>query len=146
MYTIMENPMTSCGCFECIVAIVPEANGVMVVHRGFPDMTPVGMKFSTLAASVGGGVQTPGFMGIGINFLTSPKFILGDGGIKRIVWMTTEIKERIRDEFNKRATAAGVPDLLNKIADETICEDGEKLLEFITNAHHPALEMPLLLD
>jgi acetyl-CoA synthase len=146
MYTIMENPMTSCGCFECIVAIVPEANGVMVVHRGFPDMTPVGMKFSTLAASVGGGVQTPGFMGIGVNFLTSPKFILGDGGIKRIVWMTTEIKERIREAFNKRAAAAGVPDLLDKIADETICEDGEKLLEFITSAHHPALEMPLLLE
>jgi acetyl-CoA synthase len=145
MYTIMENPMTSCGCFECIVAIVPEANGVMIVHRGFTGMTPVGMKFSTLAASVGGGVQTPGFMGIGINFITSPKFILGDGGIRRIVWMTTEIKERIRDAFIKRAAAAGIPDLLDRIADETICEDGEKLVEYMASVAHPAFVMSSLL-
>ncbi len=145
MYTIMENPMTSCGCFECIVAIVPEANGVMIVHRGFTGMTPVGMKFSTLAASVGGGVQTPGFMGIGINFIASPKFILGDGGIKRVVWMTTEIKERIREAFNKRAADEGMPDLLDRIADETICEDGEKLVEYMAGVAHPAPEMPSLL-
>ena len=31
-YTMMEDPMTSCGCFECIVAMVPEANGVMVIN------------------------------------------------------------------------------------------------------------------
>src|SRR3972149_5720987 len=42
LYTIMENPMTSCGCFECILAIIPEANGVMIVHRGHTGMTPVG--------------------------------------------------------------------------------------------------------
>ena len=65
LYTIMENPMTSCGCFECIVAIIPEANGVMIVQRGHTGMTPIGMKFSTLAGTVGGGAQTPGFMGIG---------------------------------------------------------------------------------
>ena len=30
-----NRPMTSCGCFECIVAILPLANGVMVVNREF---------------------------------------------------------------------------------------------------------------
>jgi acetyl-CoA synthase len=34
MYSIMENPMTACGCFECIVMLIPEANGVMVVRHG----------------------------------------------------------------------------------------------------------------
>ena len=33
MYSIMENPMTACGCFECIVMLIPEANGVMVLSR-----------------------------------------------------------------------------------------------------------------
>ena len=79
LYTIMENPMTSCGCFECIVAIVPEANGVMIVNRGYTGMTPIGMKFSTLASSIGGGVQNPGFMGVGRNFIVSKKFLYGDG-------------------------------------------------------------------
>ena len=140
-YTIMDNPMTSCGCFECIIAIVPEANGVMLVQRGHTGMTPAGMKFSTLAGSVGGGVQAPGFMGIGRNFITSKKFLFGDGGLKRIVWMTKNLKESLKDAFNQRAAEEGVPDLLDKIADETNCEDSEKLLEFLSSVGHPALEM-----
>ena len=141
LYTIMENPMTSCGCFECIVAIVPEANGVMVVQRGHQGMTPAGMKFSTLAGSVGGGMQTPGFMGIGRNFITSKKFLAGDGGLKRIVWMTKNLKESLKTAFDARAVEVGVPDLLDKIADETVAEDSEKLLEFLSSVGHPALEM-----
>ncbi len=145
MYTIMENPMTSCGCFECIVGIIPEANGVMLVHRGHQGMTPVGMKFSTFAGSVGGGAQTPGFMGVGVNFITSRKFLYGDGGIKRIVWMPASLKERIAEAFKARAAEEGVPDLLDKIADESIAEDSEKLLEHLTKVSHPALEMPPML-
>jgi acetyl-CoA synthase len=145
LYTIMENPMTSCGCFECIVAIIPEANGIMIVNRGFPGMTPIGMKFSTLAGTVGGGAQTPGFMGIGVNFITSKKFLSGDGGIKRVVWMPKGLKERIAEDFKKRAEDAEVPALLDKIADETICEDSEKLLEYLTSVGHPALEMETMI-
>src|SRR3989338_5052933 len=141
LYTIMDNPMTSCGCFECIVAIIPEANGVMLVQRGHTGMTPAGMKVSTLAGAVGGGTQNPGFMGIGVNFITSRKFLFADGGIKRIVWMTKNLKERIREDFNKRAEEEGIPDLLDKIADETAAEESEKLLEFLTSAEHPALTM-----
>jgi acetyl-CoA synthase len=141
LYTIMENPMTSCGCFECIVAIIPEANGVMIVNRGHTGMTPVGMKFSTLAGTVGGGTQSPGFMGIGRNFIVSKKFLAGDGGIRRIVWMTKNLKESLREAFDKRAAEEGAPDLFDKIADETVCEDSEKLLEFLTGVGHPALEM-----
>jgi len=145
LYTIMENPMTSCGCFECIIAIVPEANGVMIVQRGHTEMTPVGMKFSTLAGSVGGGTQNPGFMGIGRNFIVSKKFLHGDGGIKRIVWMTKNLKESLKEEFSQRAAEEGIPDLLDKIADETVAEDSEKLLEFLTSVGHPALEMEPML-
>jgi acetyl-CoA synthase len=145
LYTIMENPMTSCGCFECIVAIIPEANGVMIVQRGHTGMTPVGMKFSTLAGTVGGGTQNPGFMGIGRNFIISKKFLAGDGGIKRIVWMTKNLKESLKEAFDQRAAEEGVPDLFDKIADETVCEDSEKLLEFLASAGHPALEMEPIL-
>lgn len=141
LYTIMENPMTSCGCFECIIALVPEANGIMIVQRGHTGMTPAGMKFSTLAGSVGGGMQSPGFMGIGRNFIVSKKFLSGDGGLKRIVWMTKNLKESLKDAFNERAAEEGAPDLLDKIADETVCEDSEKLMEYLANVGHPALEM-----
>ena len=141
LYTIMDNPMTSCGCFECIVAIVPEANGVMVVQRGHTGMTPAGMKFSTLAGTVGGGTQNPGFAGIGVTFITSSKFLFADGGIKRIVWMTKNLKERLAEYFKIRCEEEGVPDFLDQIADESVAEDSEKLMEFLSSVKHPALEM-----
>ncbi|MBI4649958.1 hypothetical protein HY745_01425 [Candidatus Desantisbacteria bacterium] len=140
-YSMIVDPMTSCGCFECIVGVVPEANGVMIVNRGFTGMTPVGMKFSTLAGSVGGGLPTPGFIGVGRIYISSKKFISADGGLKRLVWMPKELKESLREKLEKRAKEEGIPDLLDKIADETIAEDAEKLLEFLQKVNHPALTM-----
>ncbi len=140
-YTIMDAPMTSCGCFECIMAIVPEANGVMIVNRGYTGMTPIGMKFSTLAGTVGGGAQTPGFMGIGRFFLTSKKFLSADGGFKRIVWMTKNLKESFAEQFKQRAEEEGIPDLMDRIADESVAEDSDKMMEYLTAKGHPALTM-----
>ena len=104
-------------------------------------MTPIGMKFSTLAGTVGGGAQSPGFMGIGRYFLTSKKFLSAEGGFKRIVWMTKNLKESFAEQFKQRATDEGVPDLIDKIADETVAEDAEKLVAFLTEKGHPALTM-----
>jgi acetyl-CoA synthase len=144
MYSIMENPMTACGCFECIVMVIPEANGVMVVSREDPSMTPAGMTFSTLAGIAGGGLQTPGVMGVGKFYLTSPKFISADGGFKRVVWMSSFLKESMAEELRAICEQEGDPDLLDKIADETVCTDVEELLKFLEEKGHPALTMPPL--
>ena len=104
-------------------------------------MTPIGMKFSTLAGTVGGGAQTPGFMGIGRFFLTSKKFLSAEGGFKRIVWMTKNLKESFSEAFKQRAQDVGIPDLIDKIADETVAEDSEKLMAYLTEKGHPALTM-----
>lgn len=140
-YSIMEDPMTSCGCFECIAAVVPEANGVMIVDRDYTGMTPIGMKFSTLAGQIGGGVQTPGFIGIGKLYISSPKFISAEGGHKRIVWMTKQLKEEVGDRLKAQLEKEGIPELFDKIATEEDAEDPEKLLEFLQKVGHPALEM-----
>jgi len=142
MYSLMENPMTACGCFECIVMVVPEANGVMVVSREDPSMTPAGMTFSTLAGVAGGGLQSPGIMGVGKYYMTSPKFISADGGFKRIVWMSSFLKQSMAEEFKTVCEHEGDPDLLSKIADETVCTDVEGLLPFLEEKGHPALTMP----
>jgi acetyl-CoA synthase len=141
-YSIVEWPETSCGCFECIIAVLPEANGVMLVNREFSGDTPLGMGFIALAGTVGGGQQAPGFMGIGKLYITSKKFIRADGGIKRIVWMPRELKEEIKDKLLRRLNEEGVPDLFDKIADETIAQNMEELLPFLEKVKHPALEMP----
>jgi acetyl-CoA synthase len=141
MYSIMENPMTACGCFECIVMVIPEANGVMVVSREDPSMTPAGMTFSTLAGIAGGGLQTPGVMGVGKYYLTSPKFISADGGFKRVVWMSSFLKQTMAEELKAVVEREGDPDLLDKIADETICTEVDDLLVHLEKMGHPALTM-----
>jgi acetyl-CoA synthase len=141
MYSIMENPMTACGCFECIVMLIPESNGVMVVSREDTSMTPAGMTFSTLAGIAGGGLQTPGVMGVGKFYLISPKFISSDGGFKRVVWMSSVLKETMADELLAVAEREGDPDLINKIADERKATSVDELLAWMEEHNHPALVM-----
>ncbi|HID10322.1 MAG TPA: hypothetical protein EYP17_03355 [Candidatus Latescibacteria bacterium] len=137
--------MTSCGCFECILVIIPEANGFMIVNREYTDMTPCGMRFSTLAGSVGGGSETPGFLGVGRLYVVSRKFISADGGLPRLVWMTKELKEFLADRLRRRCEEIGMPDLVDKIADETVATTSEELLAFLEKVEHPALTMPPLM-
>jgi len=140
-YSMLEDPMTSCGCFECVVAVLPETNGVMIVNREFTEMTPVGMTFSTMAGQVGGGIQTPGFIGIGKIYITSKKFISADGGTKRLVWMPAELKEEIKERLEKRLKEIEEPELMEKIATEKDATTSEELLEFLQKKSHPALSM-----
>ncbi len=144
-YSIITWPETSCGCFECIIAIIPEANGFMVVNREYAGLTPAGMKFSTLAGSVGGGNQTPGFMGVGRLYIVSKKFISADGGIKRLLWMPKELKESLKDKLKKRCEEEGMPDLFDKIADETVAVESADLLKHLEKVGHPALKMDPLM-
>jgi acetyl-CoA synthase len=141
MYSIMENPMTACGCFECIVMLIPEANGVMIVSREDPSMTPAGMTFSTLAGIAGGGLQTPGVMGVGKYYLISPKFISADGGFKRVVWMSSFLKESMTEELKAVTAREGDPDLIDKIADERHVTTVEELMAWLEEHNHPALTM-----
>ena len=138
-YSMITDPMTSCGCFECIAAVLPSTGGIMIVNREFPEMTPCGMKFSTLAGTVGGGQQTPGFIGHSKHYICSRKFIAAEGGIKRIVWMPKMLKEEIKDAIAERVKDIELTpeEFLAKIADETTATIEEEVLEFITKNEHP---------
>jgi acetyl-CoA synthase len=142
-YSMIVDPMTSCGCFECIAAVLPSTGGIMIVNREYPEMTPCGMKFSTLAGTVGGGQQTPGFIGHSKHYIGSRKFIAAEGGIKRIVWMPTMLKEEIKDALVRRAEESGLggEEFLSKIADETTATTEEEVVEFITKTEHPAMAL-----
>ena len=146
LYSILEDPMTSCGCFECICGIEPLSNGFIVVNREYKGMTPVGMTFGELASCTGGGVQTPGYMGHGRHFIASKKFIAAEGGIERIVWMPKELKDDVAERLNKTAKELyDIDNFSDMIADETICEDCEALMEFLTEKNHPVLGLDPLM-
>ncbi len=140
-YSILDHPMTSCGCFEAIVAVMPELNGVMIVNREYTGDTPTGMKFSTLAGVIGGGVQTPGFIGVGKAYISSRKFISAEGGQRRIVWMPRELKETLREDLEKVGGRLGIPNFLDLIADESVGIDSAPIRKFLEEVKHPALSM-----
>ncbi len=142
LYSIMEDPMTSCGCFECICGIEPFSNGVIIANREYAGMTPLGMTFPDLASMTGGGVQTPGFMGHGKHFISSKKFMKAEGGIERIVWMPKDLKEQVAERLNETAKELyGIDNFCDMVGDETIATDPETLLAFLTEKGHPALGM-----
>ena len=142
LYSIMQDPMTSCGCFECICGIEPFSNGVVIANREYAGMTPLGMTFSEMASMTGGGVQTPGFMGHGKHFISSKKFMKAEGGIELIVWMPKELKETVAERLNKTAKELyGIDNFTDMIGDETNTTDPEELVAFLTEHNHPALSM-----
>ncbi len=146
LYSILEDPMTSCGCFECICGIEAVSNGVVVVNREFKGMTPAGMTFGELASCTGGGVQTPGFMGHGRHFIASKKFLAAEGGIERIVWMPKELKDDVAERLNRTALELyGIENFTDLVADETVTCDAEELLNWLTEKGHPVLGMEPLM-
>ena len=146
LYSIMEDPMTSCGCFECICGIEPMSNGLVIVNREFAGMTPTGMTFGELASMTGGGVQTPGFMGHGRHFIASKKFASAEGGVARIVWMPKELKDDVSARLNATAKETlGIDNFCDMVADETVTSDAEELLNFLTEKNHPVLNLEPLM-
>ena len=141
LYSVMEYPMTCCGCFECIALMLPEVNGIMVVNREFKGLTPSGMSFSTLAGTIGGGAQTPGFAGISKGYILSERFLQGEGGIERLVWMPAQLKEELKHRLVNILAERGLPDLFDKIADETTAATIEDLMVYLDTVKHPALTM-----
>ncbi|MGB5158523.1 MAG: acetyl-CoA decarbonylase/synthase complex subunit alpha/beta [Desulfobacterales bacterium] len=144
-YSMIKDPMTTCGCCEAIAATLPTCNGVMTVHRDYNGETPCGMKFTTLAGVMGGGASSPGFVGHSKFNITQGKFLKGDGGLLRMVWMPKSLKEEIKDRIIKRGEALGYPNLYDMIADETVGITEEEIMPFLQKVGHPALTMPSLL-
>lgn len=144
-YSVVWDPMTTCGCCECICAVMPICNGVMTVNRDFPNMTPSGMKFTTLAGTIGGGNVTPGFVGHSKYNITQRKFIAGDGGILRLVWMPKMLKEEIRARLIKRGEEIGIPNFIDMIATEEEGISEDEIYPFLEKMGHPALTMDPIL-
>ncbi|HBT96957.1 MAG TPA: CO dehydrogenase/CO-methylating acetyl-CoA synthase complex subunit beta [Desulfobulbaceae bacterium] len=140
-YSMVYAPMTTCGCCECIAAMLPACNGIMTVGRDYGGDTPCGMKFTTLAGVMGGGNSSPGFVGHSKYNVTQKKFLLGDGGLLRMVWMPKMLKDEIYDRLNKRGEEMGVKNFADMIADETVGITEEDILPWLQEKGHPALTM-----
>jgi acetyl-CoA synthase len=85
-------------------------------------------------------------MGHGKHFIASKKFMKAEGGFERIVWLPKALKEQIADKLNAAAKEVyGIDNFTDMIADETIAEDAEALMNFLTEKGHPALKLDPLM-
>ncbi|MEX2702177.1 MAG: CO dehydrogenase/CO-methylating acetyl-CoA synthase complex subunit beta [Candidatus Baldrarchaeota archaeon] len=132
LYTAFGYPHTSCGCFEAAAFYIPEVDGFGIVHRGFKGVTVNGLTFGQIADSTAGGRQVDGFHGLSIEYMRSRKFLQADGGWKRIVWLPSELKERVKDAIP--------PDLIDKIATEKDVGSVDELKQFLEEKGHPVVE------
>lgn len=132
LYTAFENPHTSCGCFEAIAFIIPEVDGLGIVHRDYKGPSVNGLPFSTMADSTAGGRQIPGFHGLSIEYLRSPMFLTVDGGWERIVWLPKVIKDRVYDFMPEN-----VRDIIPTENDVT---DIDELKTYLKDHNHPIIE------
>jgi CO dehydrogenase/acetyl-CoA synthase beta subunit len=94
-------------------------------------MAPNGIGFSTMAGQTGGGKQIVGFLGIGVNYFYSPKFIQADGGWNRVVWLPSMLKEKIAETIP--------PEIIDKIATEKDAADIQSLKAFLQEKNHPVV-------
>jgi acetyl-CoA synthase len=84
------------------------------------------------------------FIGVGKRFITSKKFLKAEGGLRRVVWLTTQLKNYLKsaiklNEFNIEE------DFFDKVADETVATTAEDVVEYVTKKKHPALSMEPLM-
>ncbi|WP_292464661.1 CO dehydrogenase/CO-methylating acetyl-CoA synthase complex subunit beta [Methanolobus sp.] len=132
LHSFMEYPHTSCGCFEVVGFYIPEVDGIGWVDRDFAGTAPNGLQFSTMAGQTGGGKQVVGFLGVGVNYFRSPKFIQADGGWNRVVWMPKMLKDKVFQDMPE--------DIREKIATEDDAKDIDSLRNFLKEKNHPILE------
>ena len=139
LFSGMEFPHTSCGCFEAIDFYIPEVNGHGIVDRNYGDVAINGLPFSAMANQTGGGKQMPGFNGISIQYIVSPKYQQYDSlqqglnsGIENVVWMNKGVKDRV-GEFLPQ-------DLLPKIATEEDVTDINNLKKWLEEVDHPIVK------
>lgn len=132
LYSCLRYPQTNCGCFEAAAYYIPELDGIGLVDRRFPGDTPIGLTFSKLAGFMSGGNQNHGTMGLSIRTPKSKKFLQGDGGWARVVWMPKEYKVLLADCIPE--------EIYDKIATEEVGIDIPALKKFLTDNNHPIVK------
>ncbi len=147
IYSSIKYPTTNCGCFEAASFYIPEVDGIGLAMRRYTGMTPLGIKFSTLAGTISGGAQNHGFKGLSIAGMASANFLKGDGGWNRIVWMPAELKRDIaqvipEEIYDKIVTSEDTVDPME--LKKLLIERGHPIVKmFWKNGEPQALKLPL---
>lgn len=138
VHSIADSPMTACSCMEVVAAVSDDRRSVILVDRSETGDNPSGMSYSEISALVGRGSQRPGYMGLGRHYILSEGFLKGDGGLKRVSWMSARLKSMLGNSLKKACENSGDPGLYDKIADGNTVTDNESLVAWLSERDHPS--------
>ncbi len=93
LHCVLDSPPLTGNYAEAIVFYIPEKDGFGVVDRNYKGKTPVGLTFSELEKIILGR-QVKGFVGVSRAYMNSEGFLRGEGGWKRIVWVSPNLRNR----------------------------------------------------
>lgn len=95
LHTLKDNPHTGCGCFGLILfeTDMPR-QGIGIMDRAFKGACPDGRVWKDLHYALGG-KQAPGFAGASYPYLSSKKFLQGDGGWNSVVWVSSNVAKTV---------------------------------------------------
>ena len=110
LHSLFAHPHTACSCFQGVAFYIKEVNGIGLMHRAFKGTTPDGQSWDDLA-NAAAGKQSSGYAAFGTDYLRSPKFLQGDGGWTRIVWMPQELKEKFAPDKDWITTEVNVQNI-----------------------------------
>jgi acetyl-CoA decarbonylase/synthase complex subunit beta len=120
LHSLRDHPHTSCGCFQTLAFWIPEVEGIGIMLRNSKATEPGGKTWSMLANSAGG-KQTPGVSGVSLQYIRSPTFLRGDGGLANVVWVDSALYEKI----------SGLLASSQKVATEKDVSDVPSLRQFL---------------
>ena len=100
LHRVLESPPLAGNFAEAIVFYIPEKDAFGIVDREYKKKTPVGLTFEEMEKLIAGR-QVEGFVGVSFAYLKSPSFLKGEGGWKRVVWVSPKIYEFVRSFLPK---------------------------------------------
>ncbi len=110
LHSIFDYPHTACSCFQGVAFYIDEVDGIGLIVRAFRGTAPDGRGWDDIA-NVAAGKQSSGYAAFGKDYPKSRKFLQGDGGWERVVWMPQELKEKFAPDKAWIATEADVKNI-----------------------------------
>jgi CO dehydrogenase/acetyl-CoA synthase beta subunit len=95
LHGLREAPHPLTAIPQCIAWVMDEADSVGIVSADYAGRTPDGKTFESLLARAAGR-QLPGCVGVGEDYILSPRFLSGEGGLARVAWMNSALKTRLK--------------------------------------------------
>jgi len=102
LHSIQDYPHPTTALTQCIVWFIEELDILCVMSSDYLGRSPDGKTFENLLVRVIG--QHAGLVGISEAYLLSPRFLASEGGLSRVGWMNSSLKERLQIKAEHIAT------------------------------------------